>query len=182
VKLSEGVYTHSELIEIFGSRRLADAAIATEELTRIAQGLYSNVTNPVTEAMIVLAKRHPEAVVSGWSALLFQRLSDRLDERIFVDVPSETHPRKSPLFHFSRISSARMTGIETRDICGIQARVYSRERCLWEAAKLTQPALYYAVKQYVQAEVDYKELVRLDKIFGGDVLLLVRHECSDASF
>jgi hypothetical protein len=75
-----------------------------------------------------------------------------------------------------------MTGIETRDICGIQARVYSRERCLWEAAKLTQPALYYAVKQYVQAEVDYKELVRLDKIFGGDVLLLVRHECSDASF
>jgi predicted transcriptional regulator of viral defense system len=182
MNLEQSVYTLSELIELTGSRRLAERAIEEGDLLKISHGLYSNVSDPIREAMILLSKHYPEAVISGSSALLYQDLSDRMDEKIHVDVPRDVHMRESRFLEFHRVSENQRVGVEEKNIAGVNVKIYSRERALFEAQKFSKPALYNAVKSYVNGTVDYKELTRLDEIFGGEVLTLVRHEKSDASF
>jgi hypothetical protein len=41
--------------------------------------------------------------------------------------------------------------------------------------------LSFAIKIYVKGNIDFDELERLDAIFGGDVLKLVRHETNNSS-
>jgi predicted transcriptional regulator of viral defense system len=182
MNLDQSVYTLLELIELTGSRRSAEKLIEAEDFLKISHGLYSNVSDPVRETMILLSKYYPEAVISGSSALLYQELSDRMDEKIHVDIPRDVHMRESRFLEFHRVSESRRTGIEEKNIAGVMVKIYSRERTLFEAQKFSMPSLYNAVKAYVRGAIDYKELTRLDEIFGGEVLTLVRHEKSDASF
>jgi predicted transcriptional regulator of viral defense system len=180
--LEQSVYTLLELIELTGSRRMAEKAIEEGDFIKISHGLYSNVSDPIREVMILLSKHYPDAVISGSSALLYQELSDRMDEKIHVDVPRDVHMRESQFLEFHRVSDSKRTGIEEKNIAGVTVKIYSRERTLFEAQKFSKPSLYNAVKTYVLGDINYKELTRLNEIFGGEVLTLVRHEKSDASF
>ena len=180
--IEKGVYTFQDLVDLCGSRRRAESAIAEGELLKISHGLYSNVTDPSQEAFLVLSKYYPGAVISGSSSLLYQELSDRMDEKIHVDVARETHMRESDFFEFHRVSSNQLTGIEEKNLNGVMVKIYSRERALFEAQKYSRPSLHYAVKSYVEGGVNMPELNRLHEIFGGDVVMLVLHHKSDASF
>lgn len=179
--LEQDVYDLKDAVAKFGSRRAVQKLVDEEALRKVARGLYSSVSNPVSEVLMILSKYYPDAVIAGPSALYFHDLGELMQDKIEVNISRETSAHENPLFDFKRVSPRYMTGIITQTKNGVSYKIYSRERSLFEAARYSPSMLSFAVKAYVKDEVNFDEISRLEAIFGGEVYKLVQHETNDSS-
>jgi len=144
-------------------------------------GLYTLPNIDDGEAQFsALSKYFPRCVVSGKTALSLYNLADEYIKEIHVDIPNTTN-LKNDLFEVSRVHPNKIFDVEERTFEGvpIKIKIYSPERCLYEAYKYGDRSELYlrALKRYRQNYLSigkeanqYKKIKEIDEKLKSKVL------------
>lgn len=164
------VLKSSELSKILGSGTAIKLAEDRGLVYPVTRGFYAVGEVPYEkEAYLVLFKYYPEAVISRYSALFLQGMSEYAPERLTVDIPLEHNKISNQLFDVKR--SSKIGGVETKTLCGVDLKIYSPERCLFEAYSVggKNSELYHkAVLAYCRdREVDFEKIKELGSRLPG---------------
>ncbi|MCO5143143.1 MAG: hypothetical protein M9962_08650 [Oligoflexia bacterium] len=168
-------------------RRLGSRVAIKRETERgtvqsLGAGLYASPSiDPMTAAVIAVAKYYPQAVISGRTALVIHKLSDHAVERIEVDIPKSTRI-VNKMLEVHRVAETRLTGISKLELEGTKIKIYDLERALCEAYRLDPagPEFFTALKRYLkQKESDTKRIKKYDEALGTKVLVHVMQELAD---
>lgn len=166
-----------------GSRVAIRRETERGEIQYLGSGLYASPSlDPMTAAVIAVAKFYPQAVISGRTALFLHKLSDHAVERIEVDIPKSTS-LVNKLLEVHRVTEMRLIGISKLELEGVKIKVYDLERALCEAHRLDPAGLEFftALKRYLkQKEPDTKRIKKYDEALGTKVLVHVMQELADS--
>jgi predicted transcriptional regulator of viral defense system len=144
-------------------------------------GLYTLPEIDDGEAQFsALAKYFPKCVVSGKTALSLYGLADEYINKIHVDIPKTTN-LKNDLFEVTRVHPDKIFEVIEKTFQGvpIKIKIYSPERCLYEAYKFGDRSEIYlrALKRYRQAFLrigkeafQYKKIELIDKKLKSKIL------------
>lgn len=182
-KLPKNFVLRSKDLETrLGSRVAIKRETERGEIQSLGSGLYaSHSLDPMTAAVMAVAKYYPQVVISGRTALFLHKLSDHAVERVEVDIPKSTS-LVNKLLDVHRVTEARLVGISKMDVDGAKVRIYDLERTLCEAYRLDPagPEFFTALKRYLKRkEPDTKRIKAYDSALGTKVLMHVMQELAD---
>lgn len=183
-KLPERFVLRSRDLERFlGSRVAIKREAKRGKIQPLGSGFYASPSlDPITAAMVAVAKYYPQAVISGRTALFLHKLSDHAVERIEVDIPKNTS-LVNKLLEVRRVTESRLIGISKMELDGAKIKIYDLERTLCEAYRLDPagPEFFTALKRYLkQKEPDTERIKAYNKALGTKVLIHVMQELADA--
>jgi len=165
------VLRSNELEKIVGTRQAIRRAVNAGMLHQVCRGLYSvGELIPRHKALfVVLGKYYPDAIISQKSAMVFQELLDESLDKIDLDVPREDNPpRKHEFYNFNR--KATLIGWEEKEIEGRKIRVYSRERCLFEALSIdgySGELFHKVLLRYCKGDINLKAIEDIGETLKG---------------
>ncbi len=130
--IKSGVYKHSELTEMLGSRMAVKRALTAQLIEKVSRGFYCTPDIATNEAYYsVIKKFYKEAVISKRTLLYHYRLTTNQPDLIDVDVPQTSKLRKgTDLLEVHRTN--KIFGLSSAEFNGIKLKCYSVERALFE--------------------------------------------------
>jgi len=130
--IKSGVYKHSELSEMLGSRMAVKRALAAQLIEKVARGFYCTPDIATNKAYYSVVKKfYKDAVISKRTLLYHYRLTTNQPDLIDVDVPQTSKLRKgTDLLEVHRTN--KIFGLSFAEFNGIKLRCYSVERALFE--------------------------------------------------
>jgi predicted transcriptional regulator of viral defense system len=132
IKLKSGVYKHSELKKIFGSKMAVKRAVQSGKIEKISRAFYASPDIPSNQTFfLVIKKFYKGAVISKRTLLYHFRLTTDQPSVIDIDVNTDSKLRNSTdlisLYRTNKIFST--TSLE---INSVKLKCYSVERALFE--------------------------------------------------
>lgn len=172
--LAPGVYNSASLSKILGNYEAISAACEAGIISKIVRGFYNYKIHPSYEVFHLISKYFPDVVISGRSALFLQGLSDFDPGVLEVAISrEETAVRENEFFVVKRLADSRLIGVETINLGGVNLRIFSRERCLFEAAKggPGTETFVKAINKYFREGINFEAIYELDsQLEGGDII------------
>lgn len=130
------VFTSEDLSVILGSRQAISSCVSSGMVEKISRGFYGVDVGAGLEYYKIISKYYKNAVICGGTALFLQNLSDYQPEKIDLAVSRESNPsREAEFYKFHRIVETKLVGVETKLIQNEPLKIFTPERCLFEAAK-----------------------------------------------
>ncbi len=131
-KLESGVYKHSDLAKILGSKMAVKRALKKGTIEKISRAYYSTPDIPSDQAHFsVVQKFYPDAVISKRTLLHHYKLTTDQSAGIDIDVDSDSKLRNSTdLICVHR--STKIFNVVSLKINSAKVRGYSIERALFE--------------------------------------------------
>lgn len=132
IKLLSGVYKHSELENVFGSKMAVKRAVAAGTIEKISRAFYATPDVPSNQAFyLVIKKFYSGAVISKKTLLYLYKLTTDQPSAIDIDVETSSKLRNSTdlisVYRTNKVFST--TSLETNSV---KLKVYSIERALFE--------------------------------------------------
>ncbi|HEY8269672.1 MAG TPA: hypothetical protein VIG33_02200 [Pseudobdellovibrionaceae bacterium] len=130
--IKSGVYKHSELTEMLGSRMAVKRALAEQLVEKVSRGFYCTPDIATNEAYYrVIKKFYKDAVISKRTLLYHYRLTTNQPDLIDVDVPQTSKLRNgTDLLEVHRTN--KIFGLSSAEFNGIKLKCYSVERALFD--------------------------------------------------
>ena len=149
------LFTYEECIEAYKNYYQMRKQIAEHNLFKIESGIYSNVEYvPVSQ---VIMKKYPEAVFTLNSAFYYQRLTDTIPQKYYIqtdkDASKITDERIKQCFDNCRSMSL---GVETIKYNSDDIKVFSKERLLIE---LIRNRTKFSFDYYKEIIGSYRKLI-----------------------
>lgn len=165
-----------EIQEIMGSR-MAVSRLRDEGIINLVTGkIYSvgDSYNYENEALIILSKYYPQAVISGASALFYQEMGEFLSDQLEIDISRNSSIlSESEYFLVNFVSDSKITGIEEKEIQGYKVKIYNKTRCLIDLLRNGKSSsgefFQKAVNIYYKNGLDRDELKKLKESFPKEV-------------
>lgn len=173
-ELLPGIYSSGELLSVLGSYEAISLAVEKGLINKLSHGIYGHAVHPAHEVFHLVAKFYPDAIIIGASALFLQGLSDYEPERLELAIGREDTPiRSTDYIEVKRIAESRLVGVEPKELGGVMLKIYSPERCLFDAAKGGPGTERFvkAINKYYAHGVDFDKIYDLsNKLPGGDII------------
>lgn len=171
------VFNTKDLAQLLGSREMITRA-CERGVEKIARGFYGINAPLGKESFLIASKYYSAAVICGSSALFLQGLSDYDPHVIHLAFHRESALLvDTELFNFHRLSTKKLSiGIEIKSIQGINLKIFTPERCLYEVAKYGPNSedfvkcMRFYFNQYQLTRVD--KILNLGNSFPGKELIL----------
>jgi hypothetical protein len=130
--LRTGVYKHSELEVILGSKMSVKRALESGKIEKISRAFYNTPNIPLTQAYFAIVKKfYPKSVISKRTLLYHYKLTTDQPSIIDIDVTQDSNMRNSTdLISVNRTN--KIFNITTLEINSVKLRCYTVERALFE--------------------------------------------------
>lgn len=173
-KLRNGVYSTKELEKILGSRKVIPNFIERNYIFQISRGYFATADIAYDKAFYLLAqKNYPDYILSAQTALFYHGLSNFQDDLIHLDYSKdEAFKRESKTFCFHRVVNERLQHTEKIMINGVELKIYTLERSVFEALKLEKDigsktiAVCREYLKQVKHNPNLKALGEISEMFG----------------
>lgn len=169
--LKNGVYKHSELVQLLGSKMAVKRATESGDLERVSRAYYSTADVPYLESHFLVIKRfYPDAVISKRTLLYHYRLTTDQPSTIDIDVGPESHLRNSTdlvrVYRTKKIFSTIKAQFHS-----VSLECYSLERALFEVlyfettpGELTSEVIHNYLAKY---KYEPAKIQKIAQKFGG---------------
>lgn len=138
------IYTYKECLEKYKTDYEIRKLLASGDLKRVSRGIYSD---DVYESDIAIISRvYPYAVFTMNSAFYFHGLTDTIPRAYYLMTDKDaTKIKDERVCQFFDNHDSLVLGVETKNYCGTEIRVFNRERMLVELIrnKNKMPFDYY---------------------------------------
>jgi len=130
--LRSGVYKHSELVEMFGSKMAVKRSLEAGRIEKISRAFYSTPDIPSNRAFYsVIKKFYPSAVISKRTILYHFKLTTDQPSAIDIDVNTDSKLRNgTDLINLYR--TKKIFSTTSMEINSINLNCYTVERALFE--------------------------------------------------
>ncbi len=132
IKLNSGVYKHSELEAIYGTKMAVKRAFESGKFEKISRGFYMTSDIPINRAYFEVTKKfYPKSVISKRTLLYHYKLTTNQPQEIDLDVSHDSKLRNSTdLICVHRTN--KIFGTVFNDFNAVRLKCYSVERALFE--------------------------------------------------
>lgn len=132
IKLPTGIYKHSELERIFGSKMAVKRAVEAGTINKISRAFYATPDVPVNQAFFSIIKKfYPSAIISKKTLLYHYKLTTDQPSVIDIDVDTNSKLRKSTdLISVHRTN--KIFNTIALKINSVKLKCYTVERALFE--------------------------------------------------
>ena len=132
IKLLPGVYKHSELEQIFGSKMAVKRALEAGTIEKTSRALYATLEIPSNRIFYLAIKKfYPNSVISKRTLLYHYRLTTHQPTAIDIDVATHSKLRNSTDL-ISVYRTKKIFNIQFLDFNFIKLKCYTVERALFE--------------------------------------------------
>ena len=159
-----------EIVDLGFSRMTLSRLSEVGRIQKLGSGFYATNSIPFEEAgAIAVSKYYPDAVISNILALRLYDLALEKIYRIHIDIEN-TRSIRNDFVETHRVASKFITDITEINLHGYKVKIYSKQRCLYEAYKVygQDEELHRVIIRYIQNykdETKREVTERLDKLF-----------------
>lgn len=151
--IKSGVYKHSELELIFGSKMAIKRAVEDGQIEKVSRGYYATLDVPINKAFyLIINKFYSNAVISKKSLLYHYKLTTDQPNLIDLDVKADSVLRNNTdLINIYRTN--KLFNTTKQEINFVKLKCYSIERALFEVLyfeKKAGPLTSEVIHNYLQ--------------------------------
>ena len=128
------LYTHKELLNEYKSNYQVKKAVKEEKIFKIEKGIYSNKKN--VHYLEVIAKKYPQAIITGESAYYYHNLTDVIPGKICLATKrNAVRIKDKRIKQFFVNDNLFELGKENIIFEGVSITIYNKEKMLIELIK-----------------------------------------------
>ena len=128
------LYTHKELLNEYKSNYQVKKAVKEEKIFKIEKGIYSNKKN--VHYLEVIAKKYPQAIITGESAYYYHNLTDVIPDKICLATKrNAVRIKDKRIKQFFVNDNLFELGKENIIFEGVSITIYNKEKMLIELIK-----------------------------------------------
>jgi predicted transcriptional regulator of viral defense system len=163
-----------ELLDLGVNRMALSRMSELMKIQKLGGGFYATIKIPFEEVgAMAVAKYYPHAVISNHTALRLYGLGLERITRIDIDIERTTNIQNE-MVETHRVAKKFLTDIVEIDLHGFKVKIYSKQRCLYEAFKVygQDEELHRVIVRYIEKykdETDRQTSERLDKLFKTNI-------------
>ncbi|MBT7609938.1 MAG: hypothetical protein HN576_09285 [Bacteriovoracaceae bacterium] len=176
-------------VNLLGNDKAVYRLVEKGELKKVEPNGLGYFTLPTTEEgtahFAIIKKYYPQCVISGKTALSLYGLGLDYISEIDVDISNETN-LSNELLNVHRVVSSKINNViercfENRGV-PFNVRIYSPERCLFEAYKYCKglDSYFFCLKEYREKYLNqtnpgdqYNAILKINKKIGREVIDLL---------
>ncbi len=170
------LYSHSELLNKYGSRYNIKKAIEAKEIYKVEKGIYSD--KKVIDPLVLYSKRYPSGVITMDSAFYYYDLTDVIPDKVYLATASNYRTIKNnkivQIFTNKNILNIGKEQIKNGEDT---INIYNKERLLVELIRKRKqiPFDYYkeiiANYREIVDELDMEKIEKYLSLFKNDLNL-----------
>lgn len=142
------LFTYEECIKKYGNDYQIKKALQDENLFKVKDGLYSDVSNP--RDLEIFIKKHPNAIFTMGSALYYLCISDVIPDKYSIITDKDATKIKDPnIIQYFDNSNTLFVGVTKINHNGLLISLYSKERMLIEVARYKNKIPYDYYKEII---------------------------------
>ena len=147
--------SYNEAINEYGSAYKLSQAIKEQTLYRLEPGIYS--TNRYESELEIIMKKYPNTVLTGEYAFYCHGLTNLVPEKYDIATLSKAAKIMDVRVHQVYVREDLFSlGIVIKEIDGIKAKIYDKERMLIELLRNKNNMPYYLYKEII---MNYREII-----------------------
>lgn len=125
------ILTYAECINKYGNNYQLEKAVAEEHIYRVESGLYS--TERYYAELEIIVKKYPNAILTGEYAFYCHDLTDVIPEKYYIATKAKAAKLLDPrIMQIYVRDDLLMLGVTEKEINGVTAKIYDKERMLIE--------------------------------------------------
>ena len=149
------IYNYKECIEKYKTDYEIRKLLNSGKLKRVARGIYSD--DIYESDLAIITKLYPYAVFTMNSSFYFHRLTDTIPRSYYLMTDKDaTKIKDDRVCQFFDNYDSLELGVETKNYCGTEIRIFSRERMLVELIRNKNKVPFDYYKEII---VNYRRLV-----------------------
>lgn len=142
------ILTYTECIDKFGNDYQLEKAVAEEHVYRVESGLYS--TKRYFAELEIIVKKYPNAILTGEYAFYCHDLTDVIPEKYNIATKAKAAKLSDPrILQIYVRDDLLMLGVTEKDINGVTAKIYDKERMLIELLRNKNSMPYDLYKEII---------------------------------
>lgn len=142
------ILTYTECIDKFGNDYQLEKAVAEERVYRVESGLYS--TKRYFAELEIIVKKYPNAILTGEYAFYCHDLTDVIPEKYNIATKAKAAKLSDPrILQIYVRDDLLMLGVTEKDINGVTAKIYDKERMLIELLRNKNSMPYDLYKEII---------------------------------
>lgn len=158
------LYYFNELSKKGFSRNQIEKKVKTNELFKIARGIYSDEEYP--DALSVIVKKHPNVILTLNSAFYYYELTDKIPEYYYLATDIKSYIiKESSVKQFFMKKDFLNIGLTKCIIEGIEINIYDKERLLIELIRYKTKLPYELYKDVINSYRKIKDKLDFIKIY-----------------
>ena len=147
--------SYNEAINEYGSAYKLSQAIKEQTLYRLESGIYS--TNRYESELEIIMKKYPNAVLTGEYAFYCHRLTNLVPGKYDLATLSKASKIMDVRVHQVYVREDLFSlGVVIKEIDGIEAKIYDKERMLIELLRNKNTMPYDLYKEII---MNYREII-----------------------
>lgn len=157
------IYDYKQVLKFFGSPYQIRRAIKEEKLFKIESGIYSYNNN--VNALSVLMKKYPNAIITSETAYYFHRLTDVIPSKIMLATG-----RNNSKIHDKRVKQIFISeqflniGKTTIKVNGVVVNIFDKEKLLIELIKNKKKTSFDYYKEIINSYRNIRDELDIKKI------------------
>lgn len=149
------IYTYKECIEKYKTDYEIRKLLALGKLKRVSRGVYSD--DIYESDLAIISKSYPYAVFTMNSAFYFHGLTDTIPRSYYLMTDKDaTKIKDERICQFFDNQDSLVLGVETKNYCGTEIRIFTRERMLVELIRNKNKISFDYYKEII---ANYRKLV-----------------------
>ena len=142
------ILTYTECIDKYGNDYQLEKAVAEERIYRVESGLYS--TKRYFTELEIIVKKYPNAILTGEYAFYCHDLTDVIPEKYNIATKAKAAKLSDPrILQIYVRDDLLMLGVTEKDINGVTAKIYDKERMLIELLRNKNSMPYDLYKEII---------------------------------
>ena len=155
------ILTYKECIEKFGNDYQLTRAVAEEGIYRVESGLYS--TERYSAELEIIVKKYPNAILTGEYAFYCHDLTEVIPEKYHIATKAKAAKLLDSRIEQIYIRDDLLSlGVMEKEINGITAKIYDRERMLIELLRNKNSMPYDLYKEIIS---NYRKIIEYLQIW-----------------
>lgn len=149
------VLSYNEAINEYGSAYRLSRAVEKQEIYRLESGIYS--TNKYESELEIIMKKYSNAVLTGEYAFYCHGLTNLIPEKYDLATLAKAAKITDTRVHQVYVRDDLFTlGIITKEIDGVEAKIYDKERMIIELLRNKNNMPYDLYKEII---MNYREII-----------------------
>lgn len=142
------ILTYTECINKYGNNYQLEKAVVEGQLYRVESGLYS--TERYYAELEIIVKKYPNAILTGEYAFYCHDLTNVIPEKYYIATKSKAAKLlDSRIMQIYVRDDLLMLGVTEKDINGVTAKIYDKERMLIELLRNKNSMPYDLYKEII---------------------------------
>lgn len=142
------ILTYAECINKYGNNYQLEKAVAEEHIYRVESGLYS--TERYFAELEIIVKKYPNAILTGEYAFYCHDLTNVIPEKYYIATKAKAAKLLDPrIMQIYVRDDLLMLGVTEKDINGVTAKIYDKERMLIELLRNKNSMPYDLYKEII---------------------------------